>query len=672
MLHGAVEALGGVERPGQVAMASAVAQAMESEEHLLVQAGTGTGKSLAYLVPAFLHALRSEKPVVVATATLALQAQLVGRDLPNLVEAIGKRMRRKPNFAIFKGRHNYACLHRVRDGVPDDQGTLVDVAPSGPIGKQVVALREWATKEAETQGTGDRDDAPTHQDRAWSQVSVSARECLGDRCFYYDECFSERARNEARKADVIVTNHALLAIDAMENRIVLPDHDVVVVDEAHELAARVTGVASAELSPQMVGRASRRARAFCTNGEADPLEDAGDALNNALVALEPGRLDKLPAELADAVALVRDSARAASSAFPKKNDDTEREATLRAAKTAVDQVRTVAERIAEMSQYDVVWISSREQFGPQLEVAPLSVSGLLRNRILGDRTCVLTSATLKLGGDFDASARSVGLRPEERLEDDETAEDKLDVELEEDPEEPDSAEDAESDDLPAPWRGLDVGTPFDYGKQSILYVARRLPPPGRGISEHALDELCGLIEALGGRTLGLFSSRRAAEEAAEVVREKLGFTVLCQGDGQLTELQRKFVAIPESSLFGTLSLWQGLDVPGDTCQLVVIDRIPFPRPDDPLMSARQRAVDDAGGNGFMSVAATHAALLLAQGVGRLIRRSSDKGVVAVLDSRLATARYGGFLRNSLPPMWYTADPNIVMGALKRLRDSVTD
>src|SRR5262245_57307678 len=169
MLHGAVEALGGVERPGQVAMASAVAQAMESEEHLLVQAGTGTGKSLAYLVPAFLHALRSEKPVVVATATLALQAQLVGRDLPNLVEAIGSRMRRKPSFAIFKGRHNYACLHRVRDGVPDDQGTLVDVAPTGPVGKQVIVLRDWATKEADNNGTGDRDDAPTHQDRAWAQ-----------------------------------------------------------------------------------------------------------------------------------------------------------------------------------------------------------------------------------------------------------------------------------------------------------------------------------------------------------------------------------------------------------------------------------------------------------------------------------------------------------------------
>src|SRR5690606_3436739 len=220
---------------------------------------------------------------------------------------------------------------------------------------------------------------------------------------------------------------------------------------------------------------------------------------------------------------------------------------------------------------------------------------------------------------------------------------------------------------PQPWRALDVGTPFDYAKQSILYVARRLPPPGRGISERALDELAALMEALGGRTLGLFSSRRAAEEATEYVRKRLPLNVLCQGEGQLAELQRKFVSDIDSSLFGTLSLWQGLDVPGKTCQLVVIDRLPFPRPDDPLMSARQRAVDAYGGNGFMAVAATHAALLLAQGVGRLIRRSTDRGVVAVLDSRLATARYGSFLRASLPPMWYTSDHDVAVGALRRLR-----
>jgi ATP-dependent DNA helicase DinG len=216
LLQIAVEALGGTERAGQVEMANAVAAAMTAEEHLLVQAGTGTGKSLAYLIPAFAHSAESGRPVVVATATLALQAQLVGRDLPNLVEAIGPHLEREPTYAIFKGRHNYACLHRVRDGVPDDQGALIDAPPTGPVGRQVLALREWADKQAKNGGSGDRDEAPTHQDRAWAQVSVSARECMGERCAYAQECFSERARNQARTAELVVTNHALLAIDAIE------------------------------------------------------------------------------------------------------------------------------------------------------------------------------------------------------------------------------------------------------------------------------------------------------------------------------------------------------------------------------------------------------------------------------------------------------------------------
>ncbi len=221
-----------------------------------------------------------------------------------------------------------------------------------------------------------------------------------------------------------------------------------------------------------------------------------------------------------------------------------------------------------------------------------------------------------------------------------------------------------------PWRGLDVGSPFDYPRQGILYVARRLPPPGRdGLSESALAEIAELVWASGGRALGLFSSRRAAEAAAVYTRKQLTkLTILCQGDAQLSELTRRFVDDEHASLFGTLSLWQGVDVPGTTCQLVIIDRIPFPRPDEPLTVARQRSVAEAGGNGFMSVAATQAALLLAQGSGRLIRRTTDRGVVAVLDPRLVTARYGSFLRASMPAMWQTTDREVAVQALKRLAD----
>jgi ATP-dependent DNA helicase DinG len=274
-----------------------------------------------------------------------------------------------------------------------------------------------------------------------------------------------------------------------------------------------------------------------------------------------------------------------------------------------------------------------------LRVAPLSVAGLLRDALFTQRSVILTSATLELGGSFESIAASLGLPRA------------------------DAGEAAKQ----LRWEGIDVGSPFDHPRQGILYVAKHLPPPGRdGLSPAALDELAELIAAAGGRTLALFSAMRTASSAAETLRKRLKLAIMCQGEDSTAELVRLFAAAPESCLFGTLSLWQGVDVPGVACQLVVLDRIPFPRPDDPLMSARSRAVSEAGGNGFMSVAAAHAALLLAQGAGRLLRSRTDRGVVAVLDSRLATARYGGFLRSSLPPFWYTVDPLVARASLRAL------
>jgi ATP-dependent DNA helicase DinG len=630
VLAAAVAAVGGEERSGQILMAESVAEAMESGQHLLVQAGTGTGKSLGYLVPALLHHDR----VVVATATLALQHQLVERDIPALVEAARDVLHEDATYAVLKGRSNYACLHRVREGVPDDQGALIEI-PESSIGAEVVALREWVEEEAEEGGSGERDHAPRHTDRVWRQVSVSHRECLGAaRCPYGAECFAERARDKAAKSQLVVTNHSLLAIDAIEGIPMIPEYDVVVIDEAHELTARVTQAATDELSVPEVERTARRSQRHVDGTEADDLADAADALRAAIDAAEPGRLDVVPLELADALVLVRDAARALVSAFPKDTGD---DAGVTQAKGWAQELFKTAERMTAGSEYDVLWVAEREQRrgGNHLCIAPLEVAGPMREKLLAEKTAILTSATLKLGGDFSPVARSVGLDP--------------------------AAEGGS-------WRGLDVGSPFDYGTQAILYVAKHLPPPGRdGLQQAQLDEIVDLVDAADGRTLGLFSSRRAAEAAAEEVRERLPhLTTLAQGDAQLPELARQFVSDPHTCLFGTLSLWQGIDVPGETCQLVLIDRIPFPRPDDPLMSARQRAADKAGGNGFMAVAATHAALLLAQGSGRLIRTTTDKGVVAVLDPRLATARYGGFLRASLPPMWATSDPEVVRKALRRL------
>src|SRR6478752_739644 len=244
-------------------MAEAVTRAMESEEHLLVQAGTGTGKSLAYLVPSLLH----DKRVVVATATLALQHQLVERDLPRLVEAV-KDSGVDTSYAVLKGRSNYACLHRIREGVPDEQGALEVVLPEGSLGKKVLELRTWAEKEVEGKGSGERDRAPRHTDREWRQVSVNHRECLGaTKCPFGQECFVEVAREQAHRSHLIVTNHSLLAIDAIEGVPMIPDYDVVVIDEAHELVARVTQAATDELYAAEVDRAAKRSQRWVTEGE---------------------------------------------------------------------------------------------------------------------------------------------------------------------------------------------------------------------------------------------------------------------------------------------------------------------------------------------------------------------------------------------------------------------
>jgi ATP-dependent DNA helicase DinG len=654
VLAAAVEAIGGDERPGQVQMAEAVARALSTGEHLMVQAGTGTGKSLAYLVPALLH----EKRVVIATATLALQHQLVERDIPALLEAVEHVLPatgRRPSYAVLKGRSNYACLHRVREGVPDDQGALVDL-PAGSMGSEVLALRAWAEEQSETNGPGDRDSAPKHTDRVWRQVSVNHRECLGaTKCPFGDECFAERAKEKAVQSQLVVTNHSILAIDAVEGVPMIPEYDAVVVDEAHELTARVTQAATDELSAPEVERASRRAQRHVEGTEADDLADAGDALRAAFDECGPGRIDSLAMSLSDALVLVRDAARAVLSAFPKESADSDVDPGRTQARGMVQEIFVTAERMAANAEDDVLWLAERERSrgGDLLCVAPLQVWGQLRDRLLSDKTVVLTSATLMLGGGFDALAVSLGFKPEERV----------DHSLSES-----SPPEVDADDGSLPWRGIDVGSPFDYPRQSILYVARHLPPPGRdGLGAAQIDEIVDLVDAAGGRTLGLFSSRRAAEAAAEAARERLPhLTILAQGEAQLPELSRLFTEDPHTCLFGTLSLWQGIDVPGETCQLVIVDRIPFPRPDDPLMSARQRAADQAGGNGFMRVAATHAALLLAQGTGRLIRTTTDRGVVAILDPRLVTARYGGFLRASLAPMWSTTDRGVVLKALTRL------
>ncbi|MFI9436992.1 MULTISPECIES: ATP-dependent DNA helicase [Streptosporangium] len=651
LLSTAVEAVGGVERPGQIKMVQAVQHSIQSGDHLAVQAGTGTGKSLAYLIPSIRHAMTAKGAVVVSTATIALQRQLVDRDLPRLSEALAPQLPHEPTFAILKGRRNYLCRYKASAGWPDDeQDQLFDPREVSLTGRMVQRIQEWA----EETETGDRDElVPGVNEQAWRQFSVSARECLGaTRCPSGMECFAELARARAGESDIVVTNHALLAIDAMEDFPLLPEHEVVVVDEAHELVDRVTSVVTGELSETMVALTVRRVGKLIEQHLADRLMEAGEDLKALLAVAPAGRLDDLPEVLGLTLALIRDAAWACITALGPRmssdKDDPESAGLRKAAFTALDEVHDTAQRMLEafghaeeVDRAEVVWLEAgTERRPPLLRVAPLTVAGMLRDKLFGDRTVILTSATLALGGAFDGLARQWGLGAKEGGKE------------------------------RAGWTGLDVGSPFDHPRSGILYVAKHLPQPGRdGLPEAYLEEITELIEAAGGRTLGLFSSMRAAKAATEALRERLSVPLLCQGDDSTMLLVKQFAEDEPTCLFGTLSLWQGVDVPGPSLRLVIIDRIPFPRPDDPLTSARQRHVAAKGGNGFMAVAATHAALLLAQGAGRLLRSQHDKGVVAVLDPRLATARYAGFLRDSLPPFWPTNDPAKVRDALRRLAAS---
>jgi ATP-dependent DNA helicase DinG len=648
LLAAAVSAIGGAERTGQTVMAQSVWDAVTDGTHLAVQAGTGTGKSLAYLVPAMQLAAAKRGPVVVSTATIALQRQLVERDLPRLAEALREPLGRTPEFAILKGRNNYLCLNKLRNGPEDEQDSLFD-APASQLGAHVQRLHQWAA----ATDTGDRDElVPGVPDQAWRQVAVTARECLGvHRCQFGIQCFSERARRMAAESDVVVTNHALLAIDTLGEGGILPEHRVVIVDEAHELVDRVTSVASGELSAYTIDFAVRRTGRLADEGEIARLSEAGNALTPLLATLPGGRMDQLDQGLGATLAALRDAATACAAQVRKiaamKDGDAD-PAEVTAAQTALVSLEEIAVEADRMitafdqpiaEREEVVWLERPEDWSDStrpasLHVAPLEVGEVLAEQLFAEKTVVLTSATLTLGGSFAPLARQWGL---------------------------------DANAVGTEWAGIDVGSPFAHGRSGILYVAKHLPPPTRdGLPPEYLDELWELIKAAGGRTLGLFSSMRAAKAAAAAMRESVPYPVLCQGDDSTMQLVKEFAADEPTCLFGTLSLWQGVDVPGPSLRLVVIDRIPFPRPDDPLASARTRAADARGGSGFMEVSANHAALLLAQGAGRLLRSMDDRGVVAILDPRLVTKRYGEYLRASLPPFWQTTDPNVVRGALQRL------
>jgi ATP-dependent DNA helicase DinG len=632
-------------------MAEAVANALADRHHLLVQAGTGTGKSLAYLVPALVHG----KKVLVATATLALQRQLVERDLPRVKDALEKELKRSISFAVYKGVGNYLCLQKMNadDGTADSE-VLVDISS---LEKDARRLREWAAKPGIS---GDRDDAPEVDRRVWLANSTSGRECVGaDECRFGRECFAVNAKARAQTADIVVTNHTLLAIEIVDSHPILPERDAVILDEAHEFMDRTTQAVTEELTSGRVARAANMVRRHMPGKLADAFVKAAEGFADAMDEYgqdyrmrndEERKLNELPDALAAPVRKIKESAEAVIAKINADSEivDPDSLADRARVKGAVNEIKTTAQKMMRMGESQVLWY---EPTFSTLYLAPLAVSHVLRENLFTQTPVIATSATLTVGKSFDPIARSLGIltsaSAEEESEDEDWSIDPSNVQM------------------------LDVGSPFDFANQGMLYLPKELPEPGRdGPSKEALVELGELIDAAGGRTLALFSSWRGVEMADEHLRRvlaELPIAIITQKRGDsVGALVERFADDPTSILLGTMSLWQGVDVPGPSCTLVAIDRIPFPRPDDPVMSARAAEADAAGGSGFMQVSLPRAALLLAQGTGRLIRSVDDRGVVAILDSRIVNKRYGSILLNSMPPLWRTSDGKTVKESLKRL------
>ena len=624
---------GGERRPGQEAMVRRVAEAIDTGAHLVVRAGTGTGKSLAYLIPAIV----SGRTTVVATATKALQDQLATKDLPFLQEHLTPHLGRSFSFSVLKGRSNYVCRQRLvelaniggdqqqLDGVVDG---LVESADADELG----VIVDWA----ERTDTGDRSDLPKEPSPAsWAAVSVGSHECPGaTRCPSGDNCFAEDARATAAMSDVVVTNLHLYGINLASEGAILPEHDLAILDEAHQAEDIVARALGFELRSRRFQALVNRASAILSNSTA--VANVADLAGRVDDALAPHVGDRLvPSDLGEVRTVLELAATRLASlrvellAVPP---DSPSDAVARRSR-ALRSVEVLTGDISATLDLDggqvpgrkVAWTEGSPN-SPALQVAPIDVAQVLDQRLWRERTVVLTSATVP----SNLPAR-LGLTDHEH-------------------------------------QFEDVGSPFDFANQSLLYCATSLPDPRDETFPNAChDEIERLVTATGGRTLALFTSRRALDAAVDALRDRLPWQILHQDDLPRPLLMAEFADDETSCLFGTKGLWHGIDVPGPSLSLVVIDRIPFPRPDDPLLSARRDLIGQQ--DAFRQIDLPLAATELAQGAGRLIRGSTDRGMVAVLDRRLATSRaYRWALLEALPEMPRTGERDEALDFLARLAD----
>ncbi len=617
--------LGAEERLGQAQMLEAVADAISGDHHLMVEAGTGTGKSLAYLIPTVL----SGRAAVIATATKSLQNQLADSELPFLAEHLDLPV----TWSVVKGRQSYVCMAKLverfgpgLDGSGPQLFAGDDQALSG--------LVEWVRGG----GTGDQDDLPeVVSDELWRQVSVSGMECPGKRlCPQAHACFAEAALDQARDAQIVITNHHLYALHLASGRRILPDHELVIFDEAHKLEAASTAAFGVDVGGGRLTSFANNAQRLLGPEQRDSLigavRSAASRLTAVIEQLEESRLIPEQGPLGEEILSGIRAVAAVVKALPKVDEDDAIAGAVARARAQGGHVQADFGMALDLPSGHVAWAEPGRRI---VRVAPITVDFPIAANLLVHLPTILTSATLTSAGSFAPLARKLGLITE-LLADDPAA---FDVE----------------DPLDRTYASLRVEGGFDYANQGLLYVASELPDPRQPEwPDAAAAEIRALAEAAGGRALVLTTSYRMMERAAAGLADA-PFEVLVQGELPKRQLIADFSDNETATLVATMGYWEGIDVPGPSLSLVVIDRIPFPRPDDPLLQARREAITAQGRSAFDEVDLPHATVLLAQGSGRLIRNETDQGVVAIVDRRLTAMRYGQRILRSLPRLLRTSD-----------------
>lgn len=620
-------------RPGQIQMAEAVLRAFEDRRHLLVEAGTGTGKTLAYLVPAIAAATARGERVIISTGTKNLQEQLMEKDIPFLQRVLPKKF----TAAYMKGRNNYACLQRIKRA---ENAPILDGLDDLDHFEEV---RHWARDSQ----TGDRAELVQLPENLsfWRHIDARSEICMGQKCPDYDPCFITRMRQRAQDADIVIVNHHLffadLALRGGEYGQVLPDYSAVIFDEAHaieDVAAEYFGhqVSSYQIEDLLRDMALLPITDVDANKE---LTRAGGRVARFAERFwqgfqergEEGRAPVLPGTFARKNARGEIEATALGDSYLSLDGALNRmETTLDALREQPPEVENLIRRIREVrfglefivagdDKRYVYWMERRGR-GVFLRASPIDVSTLLQDKLFERvETVVMTSATLASAGNFTFARERLGLTDEK------------------------------TDELIAP-------SSYDYQNQSVLYLPPRMPDPrSPQWAEAAAAEVLRILEVTEGRAFVLSTSLSGMRSLYERVAPQVDFPCFMQGDASKTWLLDKFRTTPNAVLFATSSFWQGVDVRGDALSCVIIDKLPFAVPSDPVVAARQRFIEDAGGSSFYEYSVPQAIISLKQGLGRLIRSATDRGVLSVLDPRLRTQAYGRQFIKSLPPCRVTSD-----------------